>query len=197
MFLFCYDIEMNKDIGIVYGWAEGSRHAKYLRKQFHQEGFHFVRDVSKADIIIAHSGGVFLLPPKINAELILLVGTPHWLGKHPLQSLREKIKYELSNLDSLGYFFRKSFFNFIYFVFKPVHHYNIYNSWKHEKYPAPQINESYIAVRNRHDTFSNQNDMTELAANNKWTVISLEGHHDDLWSKPERYIELIKSMLVS
>lgn len=186
---------MDKKVAIVYGWAEGKGHAKYLRSQLRSEGFKLVKNSAEADVIIAHSGGIFLLPKHLRAELVILVGIPYWPEKHPSRSLRDKIRLELKNLNGLRYFLRKSLLNCIYFIIRPLHHFKIWRSWKRELYPFPHNEESFIAVRNKDDTFSKQNEVTELAANKSWNVVSLDGFHDDIWLNPDKYIQLIKSKL--
>lgn len=185
---------MSKKVAIVYGWAEGPRHAKRFRALLRAEGFSITRKLEDADVLIAHSGGIFLLPANMRAELVMLVGVPYWPGKHPSKSLREKIKLELMNRGSLRYLLRKSVFNCLYFVSKPVHHYRIWNSWRHNLYPTSKES-SFIAVRNRHDTFTNHKEVFNLASNNNWNVVSLDGYHDDLWLHPESYVKILIAKL--
>ncbi len=185
---------MNKKIAILYGWAEGAGHAKHLRTSLRAHGFHITRKPEEADIIIAHSGGIFLLPSNMRAELVMLIGVPYWPGKRPIKSLLDKIRFELKNRSNSRYLIRKILFNCIYIASKPIHHYRIWISWKKKRYPSSS-EASFLAVRNKHDVFTNHKDVLNLASDNNWNVVSLYGQHDDLWLNPENYIRLIKSKL--
>jgi hypothetical protein len=46
-------------------------------------------------------------------------------------------------------------------------------------------------VINHKDTFAHIHKLSELAAQNDWELDTLSGQHDDLWSNPKPYIDLI------
>src|SRR5688572_11114756 len=100
---------------ILYGWAEGPAYGHRLRAALNQAGFEVTRQPKTADIIIAHSGGGFLLPVESKAKLVVLAGLPHWPGRHPLQSLPSKVRQEMRDL----WWYRKTFLNSMYLLTRP------------------------------------------------------------------------------
>jgi hypothetical protein len=59
---------------ILYGTAEGPTHSRTLRQLLEHKGFRITEDPRTADIILAHSGGYFLIPADTRDKIILLVG---------------------------------------------------------------------------------------------------------------------------
>ena len=152
-----------KKVSILYGWAEGHRIGKNLRNELHENGFSLTKNSESADIIIAHSGGIFLIPKTNKPQLVLLVGLPYWPGQHPTRSLRQKILTDLNNNTSSKSFIRKTFYNTFYFIFRPIHHLKIYRMWKRELYPEDATN-NFIAIRNQQDSFMHPEESINLAA---------------------------------
>lgn len=182
-----------KKVSILYGWAEGPGLGKKLRQELRKNGFSITSKAEDADIIIAHSGGVFLVPKIEKPQIVLLVGLPHWPGKHPVRGLRQKVKADLKSQSSIKVLVRKTFYNILYFIFRPFHHLRIYGRWRRKIYPKDRTN-SFVAVRNRHDTFMHPEGSVELAAQMDWQLLSLDGQHDDIWYNPEAYVGIIKKL---
>src|SRR5690349_1106305 len=113
-------------VAIIYGWSEGPWHGKKLRQEISNAGFEIIKQPEKADIIIAHSGGCFMLPQQSRAHLVLLVGLPYWPGKHPVRSLRQKIKDETKN----GWWLKKTYFNAYYFLTRPRRWFMMWRAWR-------------------------------------------------------------------
>lgn len=95
---------MNVFIG--YGGFEGSWHGKKLRSALVDRGFSISRNCSDAEIIIAHSGGCFLVPESNCANIMILVGFPYWPGKSIASRIRHKTRIEDKDL----LWFKKNFF---------------------------------------------------------------------------------------
>ncbi len=186
---------MSKTVGIAYGWAEGAGHARKLISELRASGFSVTRDLAVADILIAHSGGILILPKRTKAKLILLVGVPYFPGKHPAKSMLDKIRLEFKASDNRrSSLLSKNCLHAIYFLLKPKRHYKIWRQWRLEAYPN-NSDVTYIAVRNSDDTFSDADSINLLASNKNWQIVSFGGEHDDLWINPAKYIELINRLL--
>ena len=174
-------------IAIVYGWAEGSWQGKRLRRMLRQRGHHVTRNATKADVIIAHSGGCYMLPEHSNARQIILVGLPYWPDKHPIQSLREKLRLELKDT----WWYKKTLFNAYYFISRPRKWMKMAKAFKRRHVPIYESC-SVSLVRNDGDTFLHPQRVAELVGNNQWQLKLLAGLHDDLWLNPGPYVELIR-----
>lgn len=171
---------------ILYGWAEGSAHGKRLREALKTAGMSATRDPKTADIIIAHSGGGYLLPSESKARLVILAGLPYWPGRHPAQSLPAKVRSELHDL----WWYKKTFFNSFYFITKPHRWIRMWRRWKRNALPALE-DASIILVRHDDDHFMHPTDTKSLADAHNWELRVLPGQHDDIWRHPEPYIDLI------
>src|SRR5688572_18120710 len=97
-------------VAIIYGWAEGHWHGHRLRKELKAAGLEYSHDPANADVIIAHSGGCYMLPDNSQANLVMLVGFPYYAGPHPIKFLPKKIKDEFKDL----WWLRKTVYNILY-----------------------------------------------------------------------------------
>lgn len=178
------------NVGIIYGWSEGKWQGKLLRRELNTQGFSVTSDIASADILIAHSGGCYLLPENGKANLVLLVGIPWHPTEHPLRGLMRKVQYEVKDL----WWYKKTFFNIWYLLTRPLRWVRMYHAWKSKRLPS--TSESIVlAVRNKNDHFMHPVDSAALATSRGWKMENLTGHHDDLWINPKPYVELIKRHL--
>lgn len=180
---------MKTKVAIVYGWGEGPGHSKKIRNALSQAGYEVVRDLGDADIVIAHSGGGFLLHEALNAKLILLVNLPWWPGKHPLLSLGGKLKYEF--IHRKNGWKRKNIMHVYYTLFKSRYLYKMWNAWRKSALPSLDT-PTFVYVRNELDTFAHPEDFLVLSQRMNWKIETLPGSHDDLWSNPGPYIKIMK-----
>jgi hypothetical protein len=170
----------------MYGWSEGSWHGKRLRRALIEASYEITTNPETADVIIAHSGGCFMLPRKTTAKLVILVGLPYWPDKHPLQGTREKIKLESKDF----WWYKKSLFNAYYLISKPV--YSIKMNKERKKLTLPKYQEATVLLlRNEHDTYMHSGKSQLLAEEKNWKFKQLKGQHDDLWLNPAFYIACI------
>lgn len=176
----------SKKVKIIYGWAEGPWHGKRLRAELKKSGYTVTRSIKHADILIAHSGGCFLLPESGNANLILLIGLPYWPKKSPLRSMREKVKDELRDL----YWYKKTVCNGYYFLSRPKKLLKVSYKWKKQLFPNHETAE-IIAIRNQKDSFAHPTDTNALAQERGWKLQLFDGGHDDIWKNPKPYVRLL------
>lgn len=108
-------------IALLYGWGEGRGLGSALNRELRDNGFRVIKKAQDADVILAHSGGIFSLPVNPAAKLILIIGVPYWPGKGPLKSFREKVKQDVTS-NTVAYLARKASFNTLYSIIKPMHH---------------------------------------------------------------------------
>lgn len=174
-------------VGISYGFAEGPAQAKKLIRLLKENGFNTTKRLERADIIIAHSGGCYLLPEKGKAEVVMLVGFPFWTDKNPRKGLAEKLAQEIKDLSWL----RKTFFNTIYFFAWPQRWYHMYKAWQKVTLPQTSNYGSIISVRNEHDPFMHPIESEALATERGWKLHKLSGGHDDLWTNPQPYVDIL------
>lgn len=165
-------------------------HGKTLRRELHQAGFQVVKR-GPTDVIIAHSGGCYLLDERPDARLILLVGLPYWPGVHPSKSVVRKILGESKTL----WWFKKLLFSTIYIFAHPLRWYRMHIGWKNIHLPTTDIDTTIVAVRNKDDHFSHPAHLEKLAKEKDWKFNTFDSHHDDIWVNPKPYVELISKEL--
>ncbi|HUS26713.1 MAG TPA: hypothetical protein VMY99_05190 [Nevskiaceae bacterium] len=154
-------------------------------------GFELTRSMQEADIILAHSGGCFVLPATPQA-LVILMGLTHWPGKSIVRAIGQKIRGDLAvhrAEGGLGPWLRKTFWNGLYLCNMPAN-IRMFQGRKHGAvWQLPAHNT--ILIRNRHDAFCTPQ-INELPFAAMPQVVELPGHHDDIWMHPERYVDIIK-----
>lgn len=177
-------------VGISYGFAEGRGNARRMIKLLKQNGFSITRRLAEADIIIAHSGGCFLLPAHGRANIVLLVDIPYWPDKHISKGLKEKLALEIKN----QFWLKKSSLNALYFIAWPMRWYRMWRAWNNMNIPSGEY-ASIVAVRNESDTFMHPVEGEVLAKKHGWETKIISGQHDDLWENPEHYVAILLEKL--
>ncbi len=167
---------------------------RQLVKALKQAGFTMVSDASQADVIIAHSGGCYLVPEHNRARLIVQIGLAYWPGHIWLLSTVRKVAREISaarHEHRLGEWGRKWLYHMLYaFNLGPALR-MARNHAATKPWNSPQ---RQIIVRNRHDVYCSP-EVYKLAFRGPRAFISLPGEHDDCWDHPERYVSLLQSEL--
>lgn len=178
-------------VGISYGFAEGPGNARLMIRLLKEQGFTITRKLSNADIIIAHSGGCFLIPENGKANFVMLIDLPYWPDKHLGLGLKEKLELEIKDM----LWFKKSTVNLLYFIAWPTRWYRMWKGWKNMRIPNTANYASVLAVRNEKDTFMHPVEGEMLAAKHGWETKILSGQHDDLWENPQHYINILLQKL--
>lgn len=179
-------------VAILPGFAEGLHHARQLTNTLESAGYKVVDNASSADIIIAHSGGCYLLPEQNRAKAVFHVGYPYWPGRSILRAACMKIADEYRQLPFL-YWMRDNVVNVLHMLL-------ILNSWRTtwgyanrvrilQNLPAGQT-----FVVNQSDSYTQLEALRDVAGANH-TYLTLPGYHDDLWDNPKLYVNLLKSVV--
>jgi hypothetical protein len=178
---------------IVYGFSEGAAHGRALRQVLTASGFRVVKDPAKADILIAHSGGCFVVPEKHQATLVILVGIDHWPGKSFIVAITQKVWNDVvahRGERKLTAWLRKTGWNLIYGG-NIRRHLRMLRGKRRGS--AWSINAArLVLVRNHEDTFCTPDTHT-LPFKSKPITVELIGQHDDIWLHPEPYVDIIQA----
>ena len=185
----------SKTVAFVHGWAEGSWQDSQFAQQLVNNGFELTPDPAKADIILAHSAGCYLVPVNPKAKLIVLIGLPFWPGKPLIKSLVKKLMLEASRHQKdqdLPWFSQKLAHNTWYIFTKPAGLYRFFKNRQQMKLPSASPNTSVVLIRNQDDQFCTPNVTKLLPQAKGYKFIDMPGLHDDCWIDPEPYVKLIK-----
>lgn len=182
-----------KTVAILHGWSEGPWHTKKLIHELEKLEFKLTKDIENADVIIAHSIGTLMLPEKVVAELVVLVGVPFWSGKSVLKSFTENLKLEKAKDHGRKWWVIRSLWATLYALKRAPYTYKALRKRARAEFKLPKVpgKNKIIVVRNRLDTFSSPKIQDLLPQNKKIHFIELPGGHEDWWLSPQKYINLI------
>jgi hypothetical protein len=169
-----------------YGLTGGPMHARKLKKLLKKAG-HSQTSITKADIIIAHSAGCWLIPADVNPRIILYIGMP--LAQAKLgQTWRRATSSSLRSgvRQSLQVKLKSSYYS----VRQPRRNLDIMRMARTaQPRILPQVPGVFIA--NRHDPWPHAEQLQSYLHTQQWSFIHLPGSHDDIWEHPERYMPII------
>ncbi len=178
-------------VAIIYGFCEGPRLAGDMLRTLSQAGFEVTSNYQAADIVIAHSGGCFLVPRQSKAKQNIMIGLTYWPGRSIVRSLFEKIWNDLRhhhNNRKTRAWLQKSFWNLVYFWNMP-HTLRMLRGRARGEFWNVQ---SLTVVRNAEDSFCTP-DLKHIPFTHPPHFVALPDQHDDCWLNPDRYISVIQS----
>ncbi len=183
-------------VAIVYGWAEGSWQSKLFRKALKAKGLSVTQDLATADIIVAHSAGCYADLGKYQAKQIILIGPPMWPGRTLLGSVVRKLKEDLDTTYSGHWagWLNKILHNWWYTLTTPKASYEAFGLAP-KKLPHAKKGQKILLIRNKLDTFCHPRVAEFISKDRDYKYVQLNGGHDDCWTRPERYIDLIAKHL--
>lgn len=177
-------------VALIYGYSEGPRIAKKFQAILGSLG-HTLVNVDKAQVIIAHSGGSYMVPDKHSAKVVMLVDVPyydsHWSFINKLFKRVMGEGLSVSALNKLGW-------NSWYMIsqykrgsqMKKLVINGVFTGVKGKK---------VLLVRNSQDIFGTLAQDKKEAQRNGWAAEKLPGTHDDIWTNPKAYIKLAEKYL--
>ncbi len=185
-----------KTVALIEGFAGGPLHTRQFRRALTDAGFQVTKNRGQADIIIAHSAGIYAIPANAKAKLLMLIGPTYWPGqpliKRVLRHTRTSRRHHVSNYGWLYYFWKKLLE--IYYFFRR-HSYmwrGILNNnrLEHLHRLTSQPGRKTIFIRNRDDPFSSP-DLRNQLEKGDIQFVELPGVHDDYVKNPQPYIDLL------
>jgi hypothetical protein len=184
-----------RTFAILYGMAEGDFQSRHLRRALATAGLQPVSP-EKADIIIAHSGGSFLIPKDTSAKLFIHINALYWSTRPLPESLREKLIYEFRIYQQKGQLHHWAAWlgANLYYMTNLRHGLSLRKPYYSPEDAITQLPDSqqnkHVFIRNQHDSYSEGIQIAKQA-DHSYTLMSLPGHHDDCWHNPEPYVDII------
>ncbi len=190
---------MSKTVAFIYGFTEGEWHGKRFRRLLRERGYEVVYKLSEADVIIAHSGGVYRLPDKLQpGQRLVLIDPPYW----PERPVRLRAVRMVAHMvwsvrpgNAPFYQLHKTAWNFRYLVHHAelnramVRRANTYDLEQEITHPGT------VLVHNATDPWLTPDLDGLQLINPSLRIVHIAGGHDDCWVHPERYINLLQSEL--
>lgn len=181
------------NVFISYGFAEGDWNSRLLHEELREYDHTITTDISNADVVIAHSGGCFLVPAEKQYDLLLLVNTTYWPERSIFTRIRNKISKDTAHTCKqygVVAWLNKTVRNIGYGLVHPGRARAMYIGMKGSSVPTVNARR-IVVIRNRNDPWLSQS-FHEVFTIPEATFISLPGEHDDIWENPERYVQLLK-----
>lgn len=190
-------MEPKQSVAILYGFGEGRWNGRKLRAALLAANFNVVDSPHDADIIIAHSGGMYALPEVVSNKIVFLIAPScGQSGKTWLQTQSKKVWLDMRSFIKEGTFIawlQKSCWNVLYLLQSIP---NLPRLWRiHHQHQAclPIITAKTIAVVVfKNDPWSGYLRNEERARHSRYTFITMDAAHDDIWLNPDRYVELVR-----
>lgn len=183
-----------KKVAIIYGWAEGPWQSRQFAQAAARRGLTMTTDLSRADIIFAHSSGCYLVPEDVNARLVMLVGLPYWPGQILPSGILRKLISELEHhrrTNGLIWWLNKITHNTWYILTRPQATYWGLTRHKEKNLPDGR-NRTVLLVRPSDDTMHHPETADLLTKAESYESVEIPGAHDDCWLYPEPYLDLIE-----
>lgn len=179
---------------IFQGWAGGKWHTRDFAKALQSNGFVVSDNSSNADIIVAHSTGCYGLPTDLKARLVMLMNPPYWPDKSILERLLKKKGHDtkLAHREhGKRYVFLKTLWEGVYIVTRP--RYTVLAIKHHRKLDFLEHLEDkkVVLVRNENDYFCSPGIESAVKKYPNVRYIQLPGAHDDYYTNPKPYIDLL------
>lgn len=181
----------NLTYAICYGLFCGPLHGHDLRAHMKKAGFQFVSDPLRADIVICHSAGCWLVPTTARPSLLVYVapvmtqpsvGT--WLKAiylNDLVFLKEHRVYKGITILAI---------NLWYVMLEPLRNIGIFRRAPSAVIPGAQGR--VLVITNRYDPWQQPAGLQKYLTYRRWNFINLNGSHDNLWVNPAPYVAIMQ-----
>lgn len=188
-------------VAILYGLGEGPQLAKRLKTVLRAHGFEVIPNASRADMILAHSGGMYALPDSTNKVVLLVAPSCGRSTESLISTQRAKVAIDFHAATAqkrLRAWLVKSWLNALYLFRHPRQLRAMWRKASNEGYILPACNASRTAVITyRNDPWSGNLESGQLRDNPRYAFISHTGIHDDLWLHPEEYVSVLQYLYES
>ncbi|MEK7153083.1 MAG: hypothetical protein AAB834_03990 [Patescibacteria group bacterium] len=195
-------VDSSPTVAIAYGLGEGPAISRRLREGLAEKGYALIDNVSQADIVIAHSGGIYSLPTDATNKVVLLVGPScgrrgRSLARMQFNKVGIDLRFAVKHR-RVGGWLRKSYHNAAYVTRDPCALRAMWRVAQSKGNFLPALNADKVAVISyKGDPWSGYIDAQQVASNEHYSFIEHNGLHDDLWTNPQEYISVIQYLYES
>jgi hypothetical protein len=184
-----------KRVAILYGTAEGPALTWRLKPVLLANGYDIIKDISSADCVVTHSGGVLELPPELSDKLVMIVvpstGYTGSLANAAVHKIILDIKHAIRHRMMLLWL-RKTAINIWYGLNVPriIRLYKINKRLSHALPPC--VAKKVVVLVQPHDPWSRDLPPETVKQNASYTYLTIPGQHDDIWAHPDAYVSILK-----
>ncbi len=185
------------NVALKQSWGGGSWHTQQFEAALKASGF-ALTDVTHADVIIAHSIACYDLDQKSPAQFYILIDPPYWPGKSFIGRFFEKQRQDNRTQKTLvgrKYVFKKLLWGLVYIVTKPSYtSFALKNAGSLDFLNALK-DKKVLVIRNQQDYVCSPDIHVALASYPNVFFRTLPGEHDDYYTNPQPYVDLIPKTL--
>jgi hypothetical protein len=176
----------NLSFAFCFGFIGGPLHARHFKRLMRLAGYEHEIDPKKADIIIAHSAGCWLIPNGCTPKIVMYIGMPLALTwpRQTFFKARQAVSKEGNK--RLGIKLKNSY----YALKLPRRNINIIRGAR-TRQPVILPKAVSIFIANRNDPWPVDKRLNTYLEEKAWKFINLPGSHDDLWQHSSSYIDII------
>lgn len=183
-----------KTISIIHGWAGGKWHTADFENELEKAEFNIIEDSRKSDIIFAHSAGCYKIPSSNQARLVVLIGVPYWPGKSILKRFFIKTASdgtEIARLFGYRYASMKLLWQVVYGLAHPEMAFAALKNHDRLNFFSKLEEKKVIVIHNQNDVYSSSGLRAVLKNKANLKYIDVPGLHDDYYTNPRLYVDLI------
>jgi hypothetical protein len=187
------------NIALKESWAGGEYFSRQFRQALAGSSFN-ITDVKHADAIIAHSLACYDLGEKSPATLYILIDPPYWPGKSFFgRVLSNKLAGGSAAKQNLGMknHAKRMYWETAYILSKPAYISMAAKNNGALDFLSGLSQKSIYLIRNEKDKFCSADIQTALVAYPNVTFVPLPGEHDDYYTNPGPYINLLAHYFTS
>lgn len=185
---------VKRSFAILYGFGEGSWHGRGLQRELLATGFVIADTPEVADVIIAHSGGMYSLPVNLASKTIVLIAPSCGsAGKTWLRTQSKKVWLDMRFFAREGIltkWIQKSFWNAFYLVRQSPRLPYLWRTHRSHTAGLRAMDTKTIVVTFRDDPWSGYMTTHEIEKHIDYTFIGVDAVHDDIWLRPAVYANL-------
>jgi hypothetical protein len=185
-----------KTVAVIEGFTGGPMHTRQFRKALSEAGFKVIKDRKMANIIVAHSAGIYGIPATADAELLMLIGPTYWPGegliKRTIRNVRSSGRHHKRKF-GWGYYLWKKLLEVYYFFRRHSYMWlGILNNNKleHLNKLIESGDRTVLLIRNSNDPYCSPQIKDKVKGSNV-KYAELPGVHDDYVKNPKPYIDLL------
>jgi hypothetical protein len=173
---------------ISYGLAGGPANARKLCRLLSQAGYSPARQLDEADIIIAHSGGCWMIPANAKPRLLIYVGLP-LAQNNPSKTWAAYHASRFKQADILQILWGRAI-GCYYILRQPLRNFSMIRL---AKTAQPVIFDQAVTVfiTNQDDPWLKDAKLQTYVDNCPWAFVGLPGTHDYIWEQSADYVSII------
>jgi hypothetical protein len=185
------------NVAVKQGWASGAWHTRQFEAALKAAGYEISDDLH-ADVVIAHSVACYDLKIKSPTTYFILIDPPYKPGRNIMLRFAEKQIQDIKTLTpryGKKYVIKKILWGVLYAIIKPQYlALAIKNADKLDF--LDQLKEkNVLVIRNTKDQICSADIKVALAAYPDFYYWETPGEHDDYYTNPQPYIDLLPTSL--